>query len=322
MARTIPANRLMNRTNRLQLEPDKRPYYVRAAPKIHVGYRRCAGPGSWSLLTEAGLERFALADDYETANGTTVMSYTQAIRHGLFMARGSGEKTATVAQALERYELKLAAEGRSKQNAKNPRNHLPQSLLDRPVSLLTELSDWRDSLIESGLALSSANRYAKGLKAALALVARRDHRIVNANAWRNGLRVKRIKGASNPPRDNFYVADGVILAIVRACEELDPEFGAQISVLAETGTRESQMLRIRPEDLRDEDPEAPKLLLWCSHKGRERDPEQRAVPITPALAKMLRKRAIARAIAHYSTGCGTWRCDSGPRPRSSASIRR
>ena len=35
-------------------------------------------------------------------------------------------------------------------------------------------------------------------------------------------------------------------------------------------------------------------MMWCSAKGRDRDPEQRALPITPKLAQMLRARAIAR----------------------------
>jgi integrase len=35
-------------------------------------------------------------------------------------------------------------------------------------------------------------------------------------------------------------------------------------------------------------------MMWCSAKGRDRDPEQRSLPITPKLAQMLRVRAMAR----------------------------
>ena len=35
-------------------------------------------------------------------------------------------------------------------------------------------------------------------------------------------------------------------------------------------------------------------MMWCSDKGKDRDPEQRALPITPKLAQMLRARAMAR----------------------------
>lgn len=35
-------------------------------------------------------------------------------------------------------------------------------------------------------------------------------------------------------------------------------------------------------------------MIWCSAKGRDRDPEQRSVPISAKLAATLRARAIAR----------------------------
>jgi integrase len=298
MPRTIYAHKLRNRTNRLTLEPRKKPYKVQLAPSVHLAYRRNAcGPGTWSVLSKAGLERFALADDHEVANGSTVMSYLEAAKHALFIVRGSGEKTATVAQALDQFETNLASRGRNKRNVDGPRKHLPASLMNKQVSQLTEseLADWRDSIMEeAGLTLGSANRIAKSLKAALALAARRDSRITNTNAWRNGLKVKRIAGQSNPPRDNFYIPDDVVSAIVRECTAIDADFGAKIAVLAQTGTRESQALRIKGVDIRDENPNAPKLMIWCSHKGKERDPEQRAVPITPSLARMLRQRAATR----------------------------
>ena len=74
----------------------------------------------------------------------------------------------------------------------------------------------------------------------------------------------------------------------------DADFGALIEVLAGTGVRESQVLKLWPDDIQDDDPEAPRLMMHCSAKGRDRDPEQRALPITPKLAQMLRARAIAR----------------------------
>jgi len=37
-------------------------------------------------------------------------------------------------------------------------------------------------------------------------------------------------------------------------------------------------------------------MLWCSNKGKDRDPEQPSVPITPKLTEMLRQRAKARGM--------------------------
>jgi hypothetical protein len=82
---------------------------------------------------------------------------------------------------------------------------------------------------------------------------------------------------------------------VRECYAVEtPDYAALIETLAGTGARESQILKLWPADILDDDPDAPHLMIWCSDKGKDRDPEQRKVEITPKLAAMLRARAIAR----------------------------
>jgi hypothetical protein len=298
MARSIYSGKLKNRTNRLKLPIKKKPYKVLIAPSIFLCYRRNEGPGTWSV--EAGwLKRFGLADDFENANNKSVMSFYQAQQQALKMVRGSegdSDKPVTVSEALDAYETDLAARGGAKYNATSVRNHLSPAMLSKVVMLLTEteLRDWRNSLIAKGLKLSSANRIGKSFKAALALTAKRDKRIGNGAAWKNGLKPLKAKGSNAPPRDNYYLPDATILAVVRECYVEDSDFGALIEVLAGTGGRESQALKLWPDDVRDGDSEAPRLMMWCSAKGRDRDPEQRALPITPKLAQMLRARGIAR----------------------------
>ena len=311
MARSIYSEKLKNRTNRLKLLAKRKPYKVLIAPGIFLCYRRNAGrfvegderqrkqaPGTWSV--EAGwLKRFALADDHEDANGVSVMSYFQAQQHALKMVRGSegdSDKPVTVAEVLDAYETDLAARGGSKHNAISVRNHCSSAMLSKVVMLLTEteLRDWRNGLIAKGLKLSSANRIGKSFKAALALAAKRDQRISNGIAWKNGLKPLKAKGSNAPPRDNYYLPDATILAIVRECYIEDSDFGALIDVLAGTGVRELQALKLWPEDILDDDLESPSLMMWCSSKGKDRDPEQRTLSITPALAQKLRARAIAR----------------------------
>jgi hypothetical protein len=311
MARSIYSEKLKNRTNRLKLPPKRKPYKVLISPGIFLCYRRNAGrlvegekrrdaPGTWSV--EAGwLRRFSLADDYETANNDSVMSYHQAVARALKLARGSEgdtDKPVTVAEALDAYETDLAARGGAKYNATSVRNHLSPAMLSKVVMLLgeTELRDWRNGMIAKGLKLSSANRIGKSFKAALALAAKRDgKRISNGAAWKNGLKPLKAKTGNAPPRDNYYLPDATILAITRECTVEDADFGALIETLAGTGARESQALKLWPDDILDGDSEAPRLMMWCSNKGAaDRDPEQRAIPITPKLAEMLRARAIAR----------------------------
>jgi integrase len=298
MARSIYSDKLKNRTNRLKLPIKKKPYKLLIAPGIFLCYRRCAGPGTWSV--EAGwLKRFALADDHENANNKSVMSFYQAQAHALKMVRGTeggdSDKPITVDEALSAYETDLAARGGAKYNATSVRNHLSPAMLSKVVMLLTEteLAAWRNGLVTKGLKLSSANRIGKSFKVALALAAKRDNRITGA-AWKNGLKPLKAKGSNNPPRDNYYLPDHTILAIVRECYAEDADLGALIDVLAGTGVRESQALKLRGDDLRDDDTDTPRLMMWCSAKGRDRDPEQRSLPISAKLAATLRARANMR----------------------------
>jgi integrase len=298
MARSIYSNHLKNRTNRLKLPIKKKPVKLLIAPGVFLCYRRNSGPGTWSV--EAGwLKRFAVADDYETANNATVMSFWQAQKRALAMVRGSeadSDKPVTVDEALTAYETDLTVRGGAIYNATSVRNHLSPAMLSKVVMLLTdtELLNWRNGLVTKGLKLSSANRIGKSFKAALALAAKRDRRLNNSSAWKNGLKPLKAKGGNAPPRDNYYLPDAAIREIVRECYVEDTEFGALIDVLAVTGTRESQVLKCYPHDLRDDNPEDLHLMLWCSNKGKDRDPEQRPVSITPKLATMLRERETAR----------------------------
>lgn len=302
MARSIYSNHLKNRTNRLKLPIRKKPVKLLIAPGIFLCYRRNSGPGTWSV--EAGwLKRFAVADDFETANNATVMTFWQAQKRALAMVRGSeadSDKPVTVDEALTAYETDLTVRGGAIYNATSVRNHLSAAMLSKVVMLLTEteLLNWRNGLVTKGLKLSSANRIGKSFKAALALAAKRDRRITNSAAWKNGLKPLKAKGGNAPPRDNYYLPDAAIRDIVRECYVEDAEFGALIDVLAVTGTRESQVLKCYPHDLRDDNHEEPRLMIWCSNKGKDRDPEQRSVPITPKLATMLRQRATARGAKH------------------------
>jgi integrase len=305
MARATYASKLKTRTGRASLAPRGKPYKgAPIAPGIYCPYRKpLAGPGSWSVLSKAtGLKKFAIADDVEEANGITVMTIYQAHARALLLVRGSesGGKAITIDAALTGLTASLKTRGGIKYNVTSVRHHLSEAMLARPVAMLTkeELESWRDALVDKGLTWNSANRYGKSLKAALALAARRDKRIVNASAWKEGLRPRKVKGNNAPPRDNYYVSDQIVLAIVRECYVEGADFGALIETLAGTGTRESQALKLRPGDLRDDDTATPRLMIWCSAKGRDRDPEQRSVPISAKLAATLRARAIARGPTH------------------------
>ena len=294
MARRTRSASLENRTNRLKLPIRKKPYTALIAPGIFLAYRRNTGPGTWSVKCNGWLKRFALADDHEAANDASVMSYWQALEKAKVLARageGNSEQPISVSCAVDAYETDLEMRGGRKYNATQLRLHVTDAMNSKAVALLTEreLRDWRAGLVKHGLKPSSADRIARSLKAALALVARNDKRITNISAWKNGL--KRLPDSE--VARNVILPDQTVAALVGSSYDEDEYFGVLIDVLAETGARESQVFRLTSDDLQDH-LTAPRLMMPTSNKGKNRKAEYRPLPISPRLAKVLRQQAKDR----------------------------
>ena len=295
MARRIRSYCLENRTARLKLDPRKKPYTAQIAPGIQLAYRRNKGAGVWSVKAPFGLKKFSIADDLEDANGESVMTYWQALDKARTLARageGSSDALITVKEAIDNYEADLAARGAQKDNATAIRRNLPDTLAAKPVALLTEkeLRTWRNGIVKRGLKPASADRVARVFKAALHLAASDDPRIINVTAWKNGL--KRLPDGDTAR--NVILSDQTVSAVVRASYDDEHELGVLIDVLAETGARESQVLRAEVADLLD-DPVAPRLMMPSSRKGRNRKIQRKPLPISPRLAVVLRQATIGRA---------------------------
>jgi hypothetical protein len=84
MAPRIHNHQLETRTQRLKLKRRRKPYIARVAPGIGAGYRRNEGPGTWNAVVADGAggswtKKIALADDFEDADGKTVMDFWQAV---------------------------------------------------------------------------------------------------------------------------------------------------------------------------------------------------------------------------------------------------
>jgi integrase len=298
MARSVRAPKLETRTARLKLEARKKPYTVSIAPGIYLAYRRNLRFGVWSVKASDGhgghwLKKFALADDHEEANGESVLDFWQAQDKARLIARageGTGERPATVSEALDAYEADLRARGGALGNVGRVRYNVPSTLAARPVSLLTakELRAWRDRLVKASMAPASADRTARALAAALSLAAKDDPRIVNVAAWKTGL--ARLPDAEQSR--NVILPDSVVRAVVTAAYEIDRAFGLFVELAAVTGARASQLLRVEVGDLQDGT--APRLMVPTSRKGRRRQTERRPLPIPPALAGALRRAASGR----------------------------
>src|SRR5262245_15990292 len=303
------AAKLETATARRRLAVRKKPYYTRLSPGIAVGYRRNAGAGTWTVRVADGhgaewIKRIALADDLEPSDGRAVLTYWQALDPARKLARrqpgddADDGRPVTIAESLASYEADLIARGGDPYNAKRARLHLPASLASKPVALLstTDLSNWRDGMIGKGLAPATVNRVRTCVRAALSLAAKRDKRILNRRVWEDDLEALPNATVAR----NIILPDEIVAKLIAAAYAHDPKLGILCDVLSTTGARPSQAVRLLVGDLDLADRSAPRLMMPRSgkghaHKRAAKMVERVPVPITPALAAVLREEAHGRA---------------------------
>lgn len=123
MARTARAGFLETRTARLKLSPRNKPYWTRSGKTgVHLGYRRRKprgrdANGSWVARRyirygEYEVETFAEADDFTESDGSSILSYPQAIaKLGGQLSLVQQRNRYTVQNAIDDYlaNLKLNA---------------------------------------------------------------------------------------------------------------------------------------------------------------------------------------------------------------------
>ena len=305
MARRLRYPSLESRTARLKLSVRRKPYPGPALSRgVLLLYRRNKGNGSWVLKASDGHGKYwtkaiGEADDFDESNGETILTFYQGQDTAKQLARGGKEVETTapitVDRALVDYKRDLISRVARPYNADRPRVHLTALLLSKPVALLTsrELKAWRDGLLGT-IAPASINRVCSSLCAAFELAAQHDQRIKNRDAWKVGL-------AGLPDAQqarNVVLSDAQVHAFVAAAYRHDPALGLLVDTLAVTGTRPSQAVRLRVEDLHDH-PARPKLMMPKSAKGGGRNRVQKknerySVPITPVLSKRLKAAAAGR----------------------------
>src|SRR5215472_4966871 len=239
MARKVRHSALESRSARLKLQVRRRPYSGAALARgISLMYRRNNTNGTWVLKASDGhgaywTKAFALADDFEDADGKNVLTFYQAQDAAKRLARGEdgSADTApiTVDGALKDYRRDLEARNANPYNAKSPRVHLTKVLLAKPVQLLNahELKKWRDSLL-GNIAPATVNRVSRCLCAALELARQHDERIQNRQAWEVGL-----AGLPDAQKArNVILLDDKVREFVAAAYAHDDKLGLLIDVLA------------------------------------------------------------------------------------------
>ena len=306
MARRVSFAALESRSARLRLKIRRRPY---SGPSLARGialmYRRNNTNGTWVLKASDGhgaywTKGFALADDFEDADGRNVLTFHQAQEAAKKLARGddgsSDSAPITVEGALDDYKTDLISRNANPYNSRWPLLHLTNALKSKPVALLTstELKKWRDGLLDV-MARSTINRLIACVSAALEQAAQHDKRITNREAWEFGL-----VGLPNAQRArNIVLSDDTVREFVATAYRLDDKFGLLTDTLSVTGARPSQAVRLRVENLRDH-PKRPSLWMPRAGKGGHRNRAEKrlehfSVSITVELAIKLRAAARGRS---------------------------
>ena len=295
MARSTRSAQLETRSSRLRLPIAKKPVFVKIGPGIGLGYRRNQSAGTWVVRVADGrgsnwTKAIGLADDFDSANGASVLDFWQAQGHARLLARKdlTGDedvvKPITIAQALKSYEQDLKTRGGDAGNVSRVKAHLRPGLRDQAVTLLSsrELRRWRDGLARR-LAPATINRTCAAFKAALNLAAEHDPRIINRRDWETGLAT--LPDAEEPR--NVILDEEAIRRLIALAHEQSPEFGLLVEVAAVTGARISQLARLEVQDLQIDD-SAPRLMMPTSKKGRgTKRIMRRPVPIPLGLATRL-----------------------------------
>src|SRR5215472_6127269 len=285
---------------RARLPVQGRPHYVVVGPNVFLGYRRTSnGRGSWSVRVTVGrtyrLKKLAFADDLDAASPPKVLDYWMAAEAARVYGRTEIAEPRTITDAIERYKLDLERRGGDAYNAQRALYHLTPALAEKLVDGLTvdDLAKWRDSLTAKGLKPSTVNRTVSCLRAALELAAESDPRIRNAHVFKTGL-----KGVADAQAvRNVILDDDMVHTFVAASYARSHALGVLADVMAVTGARPGQLARLQIADLRDG--QAPKLMMPRSAKGGSekraaRKLERYSVPITRALAAMLRDEVFGR----------------------------
>jgi integrase len=299
MARSIRSAQLETRSARLKLPVAKKPVFVRIGPRIGLGYRRNRTAGTWVVRVADGAggswtKAIGVADDFDEADGSQVLEFWQAQEKARAVGRqdrGDSARPISVAEAVAIYEADLRTREADPGNVVRLRAHLPPSLREKPVALLSagDLRRWRDNLVKS-ISPASANRTSAVLKAALNLAAHHDERINNHRAWQMGLAA--IPNATQSR--NVILDEATIRWLIAEAYALRHDFGLLVELAAVSGARVSQIARLEVQDLQA-DRADPRVLMPTSRKGRgTKAVTRRPVPIPVGLAVRLADESVRR----------------------------
>jgi integrase len=267
MPRKIRSVDLTDRTSRSRLKPRAKPYPARIDGTLALGYRKGKRSGEWGRRIYIGNGQynyagFGEADDRVEANGTTVLTFDQAVAKArelrdAFVQNGAPATTAplTVAQAVEEYIADLRArkgDTAAREAEGRLRKHLVPEFGDRQLADLTtaELVGWRNSLVaeegdeeEIRRSRDTANRM-RSIAFAVFNFAFNGGRVDDDRAWRRAKPFKNVGEARK-----VILSEAQQQRLIDACEPGLREFALLVAWTGARPGRELTEARVRDLDL-------------------------------------------------------------------------
>ena len=288
MARRVRDATIENRAARNKLKVRAKPHWRSVGVKgAHVGYRKLGKgrAGTWTARLYLGkgryvVERIADADDLVDSNGSTVLTFHEAVeqvrqRMGQRAANGTTGPL-TVRAAIDLYEQKLEHAGRdaaAEAVRGRAKNHILPVLGDMLVSSLTPelLRGWLATVAKgrkpdgskdpeiTRARRASANRCWAALRAALNH-AYREGKVTSDAAW---VRVEPFKSVEKARAQYLTVAEAQ-----RLVNAADADLRQLIEAALTTGCRYSELARLTVADF---NPDNGSVHIRQSKGGKVRD---------------------------------------------------
>jgi integrase len=267
MARTIKDANLQTRAARARLQPRRKPYWCTLRPGLlAIGYYRTkpSKPGHWTVRRYLGNPTSpyketrlpGVADDFEDANGASVLSFAQGQDVALAPVEPEEHGPLTVATAVEVYVNFLRDSGREQSSVEaehRMQNHVLPQLGGVQVAALTpeQLRSWLAALakkLAKGMhdedavrrSRASANRVLNTFRAALNH-AYAESKVPSDGAWRRRL----------SPFKNVEVARQRYLTVEEAQRLINGSQGPfryMVQAALYTGARYGELARLRVQD--------------------------------------------------------------------------
>jgi integrase len=300
MAKTLKEAKLTTPSARKELSPGV--HWRSIDPETHLGYRKGIRGGRWLVRWYSGLGKYqqatlGTADDVIAVGTLSYTAAEKAARAHVSVARleakaKAGGPLMTVGLAVEQYiSMRDATDTKraGKQTRSNASQRLGKHVTGKPLAdialhALTEqqLKAWRAGLSE--MKTSTANRLTNDLKAALNCGWQNNRHRLPADIptiIKHGLKAAHVHDEGEDiARENQILTDADVGRLIRASQIVDDEqrwdgdLYRMVLLLAATGARFSQLVRLRVADV-----QGSRLMVPTSNKGRGIKANRIAVPV-------------------------------------------